>query len=270
MIYPCGLLCAMKKLIVRVLFITCAMLIGVGSLCVGTIVFVEFIMGPSKEDPLCAAVRSGKRQEVEKWLGRSRLADCKCRVGSFPVTTKWQRPIHVAAASGRIDIVKELINAGADVDERDSNDETALIHAVMSDSARVVGCLIDEGAAVDAQVGDGAYTALHYAALLSATDALRECVRRGGDVNARDRLGRTPLHLVRDVEAVRALIEVGADPNSQDNDGNTPLHAVAGNVGVSAREMCAVLIDSGADTAIVNRKGISAADVIRRMNKSGE
>ena len=65
----------------------------------------------------------------------------------------------------------------------------------------------------------------------------------GADVKARDKDGKTPLHLLRWTAAVPALVRAGADINAQDKDGNTPLHLLAR----SGADMVSALISAGAD-----------------------
>lgn len=62
--------------------------------------------------------------------------------------------------------------------------------------------------------GKSGMTALHFAVeRWASVDMIRLLIQRGADINAQDRLGRTPLHLAtRQPSKVKVLLEVGADP----------------------------------------------------------
>ena len=71
----------------------------------------------------------------------------------------------------------------------------------------------------------------------------------GADVNARNELGATPLHLVAKRQRIpyyyaQFLIDAGADVNARLYDGKTPLHVAAEFGSASVME---ALIDAGAD-----------------------
>ncbi|ADC53892.1 Ankyrin/F-box protein [Pseudocowpox virus] len=85
-------------------------------------------------------------------------------------------------------------------------------------------------------------------------------VERGARVNAKDDLGRTPLHLYLSgffvaAPVALALIALGADPNARDAYGRTPLHAFLRSRDVDPATLRA-LIAAGADPL--------ARDIIRR------
>ena len=58
---------------------------------------------------------------------------------------------------------------------------------------------------------------------------LRLLLERGADVNARTKVGSTPLHMASSrgaLEIVRLLLEYGADVEAKDDDGQTAIHLV--------------------------------------------
>lgn len=101
-------------------------------------------------------------------------------------------PLIEAVEAGSLDQVRRLLEAGEDVNTRNSNGETPLHWA---EDANVMRLLLEAGA----------------------------------DVNARDSYGDTPLQNAvfladdADVVLVQLLLEAGADVNTRNNDGDTPL-----------------------------------------------
>jgi len=108
-------------------------------------------------------------------------------------------------------------------------------------------------------------TALHVAAAGYRTDIVKELVRRGADVGARNRRGQEPIHYASDGQPASAtwdpkaqasvlaqLLRAGADPNATDKNGVTPLHR-------AVRTRCAaavrVLLSHGADPNRANGSG---------------
>ncbi len=71
-------------------------------------------------------------------------------------------------------------------------------------------------------------TALHNAAATGAVGMVRDLIKAGANVNARDSRSLTPLHFALasetpSVAVVRTLLAAGADGNAPDNTGETPL-----------------------------------------------
>ena len=64
----------------------------------------------------------------------------------------------------------------------------------------------------------------------AAVDVSR-CLSAGADLEARDALGRTPLHVAaafsETPSVIAALLDAGADPGARDALGRTPLHVAA-------------------------------------------
>lgn len=136
--------------------------------------------------------------------------------------------LHYAAMSGDADLVRLLIDRGADVNARTREDAVTPLHyAASAANPGAVAALLERGASVNAANTWGE-TPLHRAARLSRAGAVSLLLAGKADPNATDRLGCTPLHsalatLTPDVPTVQRLLDRGADPNAKDGEGKTPL-----------------------------------------------
>ena len=92
--------------------------------------------------------------------------------------------------------------------------------AVIDGNIEVVKQHIADGADVDAKLDRG-YTALHYAAHEGHKEIAELLISEGADVDAKDdKFGTTPLREAADgghMEAAELLIAKGADVNAKDN-----------------------------------------------------
>ena len=124
-------------------------------------------------------------------------------------------PLHIAAqGSWRADIVRALVEAGADVNAKNVNLYTPLhsaaVHGESGDeSDEGVKALIESGADVNAKTSDWTqdqYTPLHIALgdtdsyALGSLDVIRTLIEAGADVNARSGQGYTPLRVLKFIE----------------------------------------------------------------------
>lgn len=99
--------------------------------------------------------------------------------------------ILAAAAREEVDIMKLLIESGADTEKRGRNDQTPLSYAAsFSNSAPTISVLLDGGADPNAQDNYGD-TALHCAAKSGESDSVRALLNHGADPTIVNRAGET-------------------------------------------------------------------------------
>jgi len=164
-------------------------------------------------------------------------------------------PLHGAAEAGKTEVAELLIRMGADVNAKNVD---GLVHIGFSTplheaaNAEVAELLIRKGADVNAR-DRGQGTPLHEAAHQGRTKVAELLIRMGADVNARDKYQDTPLHIAADhdqIEVAELLINNGADVNARDNNQSTPLHYAAKNGKTKVAEL---LVRKGADVNARNK-----------------
>jgi ankyrin repeat protein len=133
-----------------------------------------------------------------------------------------------AASSGNPEMVREILRYHPRLEARDREGKTAMFAAgdyrnQDEDGARVecVRILAQAGANVNARDDDG-NTPLHETFL---TDMEEELLKLGADVNARNHDGETPIFTTVDDNAVELFIKHGADLTIRNKEGQTVVEA---------------------------------------------
>lgn len=96
--------------------------------------------------------------------------------------TTGNTPLMSAASNGDINAVKRLLNEGADVNAKDSDNWTALTKAARDGHTEIVKFLIEKGADVHAKAYKG-YSALMVAALDGNTEIVKLLIEKGADID---------------------------------------------------------------------------------------
>ena len=99
-----------------------------------------------------------------------------------------------AAEDGNIEVVKQHIAAGTDVNGMDTIGRTPLYFAVFKGHKEIAELLIEKGADVNAKAGFGS-TPLHDAAFSDLKEVAELLIANGADVNVKTKFGETPLDL---------------------------------------------------------------------------
>jgi ankyrin repeat protein len=151
-----------------------------------------------------------------------------------------QTALLIAGRKGRADVVKALVQAGADVNKADVNDCAPLSFAA---SASIATMLIERGANVNA-VNRKGQAALLQAAQEGDADVVEVLLKAGADLNKADDDGLAPLSVAASARIATMLIERGANVNATNKLGQTAL-LIAGRKGRAG--VVKALVQAGAD-----------------------
>jgi hypothetical protein len=156
-------------------------------------------------------------------------------------------PIYSAARGGHINIVRFLIENGANVNAKSYDGKTPLHGAAENMNKDIALLLLEKGADINAKERNG-WTPLNQAIRNYHKDAAALLIEKGADVNVKDVNGMTPLHnavVYSNKDAAALLIEKDVDVNAIDDIGKTPLdRAVSGR----QKETAALLRSHGGKT----------------------
>jgi len=182
--------------------------------------------------PLHRAAFSGHKEIAELLIANGADVNAKGELG--------ETPLHDATQAGQKEIIELLIAKGADVNAKGVDGSTPLhVSAVMKGRKETAELLIAKGADVNAKDKDGTtpldraikdkkisdllrnhggkYSSIHIPSVAGNVEAVTEFLSNGADVNAKTKLGQTPLHmaaLAGHKDVVELLISKGADVNA--------------------------------------------------------
>lgn len=114
-----------------------------------------------------------------------------CATDNEPAMDIW-----TAAATGNVEVIREHISYGTDVNERDPlGGSTPLIVAALVGQTEVARVLVEHGTNLDATNNDGS-TALLTAAFFCRVDTVKYLLGQGARTDIRNNFGSTPLESV--------------------------------------------------------------------------
>ncbi|GJQ86694.1 hypothetical protein Trydic_g19789 [Trypoxylus dichotomus] len=199
-------------------------------------------------------------------------------------------PLRCAITTQNMNIIRMLLQSGADVDYVDRSNRTPLIYAIMTENKDIVQLLLEYKADVNLKSNNG-YIPLCVAIetqklevieLLLQNDAFIDCVDScgrtplvyaiktkleeivqmllncGADVNCKDKHGRTPIYTaikVKDANIVQMLLNNQADVNSTDKYSRSPLLIAVSRGNIQIVKM---LLDKSANVNFKNEHGFAA------------
>jgi ankyrin repeat protein len=151
-------------------------------------------------------------------------------------------PLIEAVEKNRAALVELLLRRGA---RTETNGGSALYQAALAGNLEILKLLLDKGANVNAQLGGGE-TILHVMATNGRAAIVKLLLENHANIEARDRFGLTPLMVTAQndqVEAARQLLDAGAQIEARDTHGETAMHLAAHRASTA---VLSVLLDRGA------------------------
>lgn len=156
-----------------------------------------------------------------------------------------------AAGAGEVAVIRELIAAGADVDQRVDHGVTPLMVAAGTGRAKAVRCLLESGAEIDAQdhgqlvdiwvfASEDSERGFEYSSPGSELTALMIAAAAG------------------EIDVVKILLDAGADPDTRAESRKTALIFALQNQDL---ECAGLLIKAGADLDLPDRSGRTARSI---------
>jgi len=134
--------------------------------------------------------------------------------------------LHFASTLSDGEIAGILLDHGAEIDvQTTDHGETPLMKAALCGREDVVRLLLERGADIT-KADKTSCTPLHFAAQSGNTEAIRLLLNRGADTETVEMDFLTPLHIATAagfVPAIRVLLDYGAQIDSQSSDGHSPL-----------------------------------------------
>lgn len=217
-------------------------------------------------DTILHQVALSQKSNLLRYLIRERHADLNVK------NITGNTPLHSAALVGNKDAIRQLTEAGADVNARDEDGAVVLHHIAYSSATiydeSIVKHLVEHGADVNVKNEEGE-TPLHLAVQDRNQEIVETLVELGAEVNAKDNIGQTPLHYAVFNEPSKSrpeyyipflqyLIDHDAKIDNRNAAGDTPLHKAARGGNALAVEF---LLANGADVTIKNDSGKTAPDI---------
>ncbi|KAJ6527956.1 ankyrin repeat-containing domain protein, partial [Mycena vulgaris] len=171
----------------------------------------------------------------------------------------------IAASGGHSGIVRELLKRGADVNAQAGRHGNALYRASSEGHTEIVQELLERGVDVNAQ-GGYLSTALQAASSRGCTDVVRELLKRGANINAQGGGWGNALQAAcagGQIEVVRELLERGADVNAQGGRDENALQAASLR---GYTEIVRELLERGAD---INAQGGRYGNALQAASYGG-
>lgn len=169
--------------------------------------------------------------------------------------------LHRATESGDVDGVVAALDAGADIDSRDSHGRTALLIAATEDYVDAARALVERGADVNA-LDDRHDTPWLVTGMTGSVAMAEVLLTAEPDLTIRNRYGGIsviPASERGHVDYVRRVVQTDIDVNHVNDLGWTALleAVILGDGSEPYQQIVSILLDAGADRSIGDHDGVT-------------
>ena len=156
-------------------------------------------------------------------------------------------------------VLQTVINHGVKVNDTNKQSYTALMIASLNGNIDGIKVLLEAGA--DPNIADvNGYNCLHFVVFQGCSiDVLQTIIDHGVDVNATNKMGHTALMIASgkgNIDGANVLLKAGTDPSIGDANGNIWLHHSI--IGDCKREVLQKIIYRNSQVNATNKKGHTA------------
>ncbi|KAL3297492.1 Pfs NACHT and Ankyrin domain protein [Colletotrichum asianum] len=193
--------------------------------------------------------------QIACFFGSDSIVEWLVDVGA---TDSGWTPITAASAVGNIEMVKLLLEKGANVSIADRRGRTTLHNAVVVGNFQVVRLLLEASAHDSKITEDEKVQLIHKASSKGKVEMVNLLLEKGFEVSATDEAGWTPLYMASsqgNIQVVDLLLYRGADLSMATEKYEwTPLHAACWHGHV---DVISLLLEKGADVSRATEDGLT-------------
>ncbi|KAJ5106407.1 hypothetical protein N7456_003082 [Penicillium angulare] len=191
------------------------------------------------------------------------LLESDAKMAIDDINDQRQTPLLYAIRKGKTEIVKLLLQNGADVKKRTEAGVRPLLLAVDTNDATLVSLVLDRNPALE-EVDSSGHSALWKAVQLKNMAIIKLLIENGADINFESKAGTLLEDVVQsgDMATLALLLQHGADPNIINISGEFALmEAISANKG----HIVKLLLDSGADPNLLSKALLPETPLIRAV-----
>ncbi|OWZ03551.1 Serine/threonine protein kinase [Phytophthora megakarya] len=205
---------------------------------------IDFNTRDDGSTALMHATRPGNNFEVVRYLINNGAA----YIVNAP-NFRGETPLIYAAQNGEIDVVRFLVQVGANVNSADDTKRTALLYSIICDHLPVAQFVLANGAYIDA-LDLNEQTSLMAAIRMNNLEAVQLLIQNNANVNIMDDYDNAAQLLIKNGAAINAVNRV---------EWTSLIFAAAANGELDANELCDAvvrfLVESGADVNVADKCG---------------